>query len=408
MYQSHIFIPTRSTPATDEPSKNGKLLQQAGFVDKLHAGVYSWLPLGLRVLNRVSAIVREELNQHGAVEILMPALQPKSLWDETGRWEKLKEIMYQWEDGSRHHVGLASTHEEVIVDLMRRADLTYRDIPQSMYQFQWKFRNEPRAKSGVLRGREFLMKDQYSFHASAEDLATYYTGMQAVYLNIYKRLGLDAHVVEASGGTFTKRHSHEFQVFNPAGEDRLLRCEKGDYIQNTELGTPTVCPTCGGTMVEEKSIEVGNIFNFGDYYGTTMRCTFTDQLGKRQPLFVASYGIGITRLVGTIAEVLADEKGLVWPSNVAPFYGHALLVGKVDDALRKRAEAFEASMPENILLDDRDVSPGYKLKDADLIGIPFRIIFSARQGEHVEVTERATGTTEVLTVDQARAKLSAL
>lgn len=401
MLQRNLFIPTQAQPPADEVSKNGKLLQQAGFVDKLHAGVYSWLPLGLRTLNRIATIIREAHNAYGASEVLMPALQPKVLWDETGRWGTLKEVMYQWRDGEKH-VGLASTHEEVIVDLMRRSQPTYHDVPKALYQIQWKFRNEPRAKSGVMRGREFLMKDLYSFHATAQDLDAYYAGIHGVYQKIFSRLGLEAHITEASGGTFTKRHSHEFQVLSDAGEDRILVCSSCDYAQNADLGTPETCPTCGKPATLKKSIEVGNTFNFGDYYGLSMGCTYTDAQGSRQPLFVASYGIGVTRLVGTVAEVFGDERGLVWPESVAPFKAHVLTIGKLDDALRKQAMSLDAAAPDAVLLDDRDLSPGHKFKDADLIGLPFRLVVSARQGTNVEMTNRATGEQKILSVAAAR------
>lgn len=396
MLQRNLFIPTQAKPPADEISKNGKLLQQAGFVDKLHAGVYSWLPLGLRTLNRIATIIREEHDAYGASEVLMPALQPKVLWDETGRWQSLGEVMYQWQDGDRH-LGLGFTHEEVIVDLVRRSQPTYHDLPKGLYQIQWKFRNEPRAKSGVMRGREFLMKDLYSFHATAADLDAYYEGVHRVYQTVFTRLGLEAHVTEASGGTFTKRHSHEFQVLSDAGEDRVLVCSDCDYAQNVELGTPEICPKCGKAVVIQKSIEVGNTFNFGDYYGKTMNCTFTDGKGKRQPLFVASYGIGVSRLVGTIAEVFSDERGLVWPAVIAPFKAHVLTIGKLDADLQKQALHFNQELPDEILLDDRDLSPGHKFTDADLIGLPYRIVISARQGQNVEVTTRATGEQQIMT-----------
>jgi len=400
MLQRNLFIPTQAKPPADEVSKNGKLLQQAGFVDKLHAGVYSWLPLGLRTLNRIASIVREEHNAYGAGEVLMPALQPKVLWDETGRWGTLKGVMYQWQDGDRH-LGLGFTHEEVIVDLVRRSQPTYHDLPKGLYQIQWKFRNEPRAKAGVMRGREFLMKDLYSFHATAADLDTYYAGIHAVYMKIFSRLGLEAHITEASGGTFTKRNSHEFQVISDAGEDRILVCSECDYAQNVELGTPETCPKCGKSAAIQKSIEVGNTFNFGDYYGQTMGCTYTDDQGGRKPLFVASYGIGVSRLVGTIAEVCSDEKGLVWPAVVAPFKAHVLTIGKLDGKLHAQAKHFNTQYPDEILLDDRDMSPGHKFTDADLIGLPYRIVVSARQGENVEVTTRATGEQRIMTAAEA-------
>ncbi len=397
-----LFIPTQNAAPADEVSRNGKLLQQAGFVDKLHAGVYSWLPLGHRVLENISRIIREEHTRIGASEVLMPALQPKGLWDETGRWNTLREIMYQFDDGHHHAVGLATTHEEVIVDLVRRSQPTYRDIPLRLFQIQWKFRNEPRAKSGVMRGREFLMKDLYSFHGSAADLDTYYSAVHVAYQKIFERCKLQALKTEASGGTFTKRHSHEFQVLSEAGEDRILHCSHCGFAQNVELGAETICPACSKPAAVEKSIEVGNTFNFGSYYGTDMRCTFTDAKGQRQPLFVASYGIGVSRLVGAIAEVHADERGLVWPASVAPFSAHLLVAGKADAQLQARAEKFADEFADTVLFDDREVSPGFKLKDADLLGMPVRVVFSARHGDNVEITERGTGNVQVVPEAAAR------
>jgi len=412
MRQSRLFIPTQNVPPADEASRNGRLLQQAGYADKLQAGVYSWLPLGLRVLERVSRIVREEQGKLGAQEVLMPALQPKALWDRTGRWATLADIMYQWRDAAGHAVGLATTHEEVITDVLRRAELTYKDLPQALYQIQWKFRNEPRAKSGVIRGREFLMKDLYSFHATAEDLDTFYAKAHETYRATFSRLGLDAHLTEASGGTFTKRHSHEFQVLSDAGEDRIIHCEACGHAQNVDLGEDIAsCPKCGQPVAIRKSIEVGNTFNFGDYYGTAVGLQYTAADGKRKPVYVASYGIGVSRLVGALVEVWADAKGLVWPRSVAPFAAHVLVLGKPSAALTKRAEAFEkqaAAVGVDVLVDDRDVSPGHKLKDADLIGLPHRIVYSERQGDQVEVTTRASGEVHVLSPAKALTLLQAV
>ncbi len=399
MRQAHLFIPTQNVPPAEEVSRNGRLLQQAGYVDKLQAGAYTWLPLGLRVLDRISCIVREEQNRIGASELLMPALQPKALWDTTGRWTTLSDIMYQWEDGSGHAMGLATTHEEVITDLLRRGELTYKNLPQALYQIQWKFRNEPRAKSGVIRGREFLMKDLYSFHASAEELDAFYAKVHEAYRATYARLGVDAHLTEASGGSFTKRHSHEFQVFSEAGEDRVLFCQACGHAQNAELGEEvTACPKCQKPMTAEKSIEVGNTFNFGDYYTSAVGLQHTAADGTKKPVYVASYGIGVSRLVGAIVEVHADDKGLVWPAAVAPFAGHVLVLGKATPELLARATDFEKAAlaaGTEVLVDDRDVSPGYKLKDADLLGMPYRVVFSERQGENVEVSNRATGEVQV-------------
>ncbi|RJO59267.1 hypothetical protein C4546_02710 [Candidatus Parcubacteria bacterium] len=408
MLQSTIFLPTQSAVPTEEISRNGKLLQQAGFVSKLQAGVYSWLPMGLRVLEKISKLIRREHQRIGAEELLMPALQPKALWSETGRWESLKSIMYQWQDKSGHDLGLATTHEEVIVDLLKKSALSYRDLPKALYQIQWKFRNEPRAKSGVIRGREFLMKDLYSFHVSAEDLDQYYAKVHQAYRNIYADIGLKAYLTEASGGTFTKRHSHEFQVISDAGEDKILVCPKCEYAQNLELGgNLKKCPNCGKTLETKKSIEVGNTFIFGDYYGQQMHLKFTDKQGTQQPVYVASYGIGITRLVGAVTEVYSDAKGLVWPKAIAPFQVQLLVLGNQPN-LTKRARAFEKTCEKNhldILLDDRNASPGFKLKDSELIGMPWRVVFSEKRGQKVELTNRQTGKAEILEEKDALAKL---
>lgn len=404
MLQSHLFIPTRQQPPSDEPSKNGRLLAQAGFIDRLHAGAYSWLPLGLRVLNRVAQVVREEHAAIGAQEVLMPALQVPGVWEETGRWHTLgKEVMYQWKDQSGHPFGLATTHEEVIVDLVRRGVQSYRDLPQALYQIQWKFRNEARAKSGVIRGREFLMKDLYSFNIDAEAHAAYYQKVQEAYKRIFSRFGLNALVTEASGGSFTKQHSHEFQVVSEAGEDRILTCTACGYAQNVELGESTQCPSCKAEAKIVKAIEVGNTFNFGNAYGSSMKLTAVDAKGKAQPLYVASYGIGISRLVGTLAEVFADAKGLVWPVAAAPFAAHVIILGSgtVGTANALELEKQSVAKGREILVDNRDVSAGFKLKDADLLGMPWRIVCSERHGNNVELTERRTGETKIVSMHDA-------
>lgn len=367
----------------------------------LMSGVYTYLPLGYRVINKISDIVRQEMNLAGAQEMLMPALQPKSLWQETGRWESLQEVMYQFKDRSGKEAGLAATHEEVIYDIVRRNINSYKDLPLSVYQIQNKFRNELRAKGGLMRGREFMMKDMYSFHLSQEDLDSYYQKMIEVYKRVYNRLGLAVKVVEASGGIFTKKYSHEFQVISEAGEDNIIYCTHCDFGQNAEISKfadGANCPQCDQVLASGKSIEVGNIFQFGDQYAQDMNGYAPDKNGDKQPILMASYGIGISRLVATIAEVYHDDKGLIWPKSVAPFAVHLLSLSQDE-----KAEAVYEQLKKegvDVLYDDRDVSAGQKFADADLIGLPYRLVVSHKTGDKIEVKKRESDKSELINVKE--------
>lgn len=355
----------------------------------LMAGVYTYLPLGYRVINNISNIVREEMNSTGAQEMLMPVLQPKNIWDETGRWESLREVMYQFKDRSGKETGLAATHEEVIYDIVRRNINSYKDLPLAVYQIQNKFRNELRAKGGLIRGREFMMKDLYSFHLSPEDLDDYYNQMIEAYKRAYNRCGLEVKVVEASGGIFTKKYSHEFQIISPAGEDTIIYCSKCDFAQNEEISKLKAgdnCPKCESVLENGKSIEAGNIFQFGDQYAKDMKGYATDKDGEKKPILMASYGIGISRLVATIAEVYHDDKGIIWPSSVAPFMVHLISLNKNEAA----DDIYEQLTNQGLetLYDDRDISAGEKFADADLIGLPYRLVISSKTGDQIEVKAR--------------------
>lgn len=407
MRYSQLFGKTMRDFPKDEVSINAKYLLKAGFIDKLMAGSFTLLPLGFRVVEKIKQIIREEMDATGANEMLMPLLHPKEIWNETGRWESAKEIMYQLKKDNKEY-GLSFTHEEIVMDLIRKRTQSFKDFPIKVYHFSTKFRDEPRAKSGILRGREFLMKDLYSAHVSVEDMDKYYWEVADAYLKTFKRIGLDAKIVEAAGGVFTDAHTHEFQVLCEQGEDTIYYCDCGkcNFAQNKEIfkgtaGDKCPCGKCEGKIVEAKSIEVGNIFPLGTMYSEKMGFQFQDSDGSKKPVVLASYGIGPTRILGTLVEIFHDDKGIIWPENVAPYQVH--LIGLSADA----DKIYERFLSENveILYDDRDVSAGEKFNDADLIGIPVRLVVSAKTEGNIEWKERAGGKTEILSFEEVLGKL---
>lgn len=393
MRQSIIFTKTSEAYPKDEVATNARLLIKAGYIDKLMAGVYSYLFLGWRVLKKIENIIREEMDAIGGQEIYLPALQPKYLWDQTGRWDTLKDIMYQFDDGSNHSIGLATTHEEVITTIAKRHIKSYKDLPRYVYQIQNKYRNEPRAKSGLIRGREFLMKDLYSFHTTEADLDEYYERVKIAYKKIFDRCGLKTLVIEASGGVFSKSHSHEFTVLSEAGEDRVIHCVKCDFAQNGEINSAienSPCPNCRAALKVDKGIEVGNIFKLKTKFSDDIKLLFTDELGHQKSIVMASYGIGLGRLMGTIVEIYNDADGLVWPDSVAPFRAHLITLGNDENCIEKANNFYETCQKKGIeiLYDDRNISPGQKLKDADLLGIPYRLVISQKTALKIEVKKR--------------------
>ncbi len=407
MLQSQLFPKTLKTVPKDATSISHKYLVQGGYIDMLQAGVYTYLPLGWRVITKISNIVREEMNSENGQELLMPALQPKNIWDETGRWESMKEVMYQFKDESGKDLGLAATHEEVIYDLVRRFINSYRDLPLAVYQIQNKFRSELRPKGGLMRGREFCMKDLYSFHLNQEDLDKYYSAMIEAYKRVYQRCGLTVKVVEASGGIFTKKFSHEFQVVSDAGEDKILYCDSCDWAQNIEISkikSGDKCPKCGLPVKEGKSIEVGNIFQFGDKYAKDMNGFVNDEAGNKRPILMASYGIGISRLVATIVEIYHDNKGIIWPESVAPFRVHLISIKKDEIAFEIYKQL--QNLGVEVLFDDRDISVGVKFADADLLGIPYRLVVSDKTGDKIEFKRRNNSELELLNIQEVINKLS--
>ncbi len=405
MRYSNLFGKTLREAPREEVSVNAQLLIKAGFIDKLMAGSFTLLPLGYRVKEKIEQIVREEMDATGANELLMPLLHPKEVWNETGRWETAKEVMYQFEKNKKEYA-LSFTHEEIVLDLIRKKVSGYKDLPVKIYHFSTKFRDEPRAKSGILRGREFLMKDLYSAHTSSEDLDKYYWQVADAYLRIYEKMNLKARIVEASGGVFTDSHTHEFQVLSDQGEDMIFYCEKCDFSQNKEVATVKVgdkCPKCGGVVKESRSIEVGNIFKFGTVYSEKMNVMFTDKDGTRKFPYFASYGIGITRLIGTLVELFHDDKGIVWPKAVAPYNVHLISIQDNE----KGDKLYEELLAEGIevLYDDREIGPGQKFNDADLVGIPVRLVVSPKTGDKIEYKERTSDKTELLSLEEVLKRL---
>ncbi len=412
MLYSNIFGKSTKTYPKDEISNNAKLLLKAGFIDKLMSGSYTLLTLGRLVEKKIENIIREEMNAIGAQEILMPLLHPKNIWNETGRWDSAKAVMYQFEKDGKEYA-LSFTHEEVVMDLIRKHASSYRDLPIKIYHFSTKFRDEPRAKSGILRGREFLMKDLYSAHLSQEDMLKYYQEVSNAYQKIFKKMGLETKIVEAGGGVFTEAVTHEFQVLNDGGEDTIYYCQKCDFAQNKEIfkgKEDETCPKCKKAKIKSsKAIEVGNIFPLGTKYAEKMKVYLTDPKGNKKILWLASYGIGVTRCIGTIVEVFHDEKGIIWPESVAPYKVHLIGLNMEDTTVGKTAkETYQKLLQQKVevLFDDRgDVSAGEKLADADLIGVPHRLVISKKTADKVEYKKRAEKETVLLSLEQVLDKI---
>ena len=403
MKQSQLFFKTRKETPSDADSINASYLTRAGFIEKHMAGVYALLPLGYKVYKKIEGIIREEMNVIGGQEILMNVLQPKELWDETGRWQEMDDIIYKMKDSRGKEIGLGPTHEEELTDIIRKKVESYKDLPFALYQIQTKFRNELRVKSGLLRGREFIMKDLYSFHTDEKDLADYYEKAKKAYFNVFKRLGLEAKIVEASGGVFSK-YSHEFQVIAPAGEDTIFYCEKCDFAQNKEIAEVKdgdKCPKCGSAIKSASSIEVGNIFPLKNKYSSAMGAKFIDKDGKEKEIIMGCYGIGLTRALATIVEIYYDvtKNKMVWPKEVAPYLVHLISLQKNAEAEEIHSELLEKKV--EVLYDDREISAGQKFAEADLLGCPIRIIVSEKSLKNggAEVTDVKTGKSEIEKLD---------
>lgn len=405
MKQSQLLTKTRKVMSQQEPSINAQLLERGGYISKLMAGVYSYLPLGFRVLNNIESIVRQEMNRLGAQEILMPALQPREIWDVTGRWDTV-DVLYKLKSGNKD-LALGPTHEEVVTPLIGQYIQSYKDLPQAVYQIQTKFRDEARSKSGLLRGREFRMKDLYSFHATEPDLNTYYELVTAAYKAIFARCGLGdiTYLTYASGGIFSK-YSHEFQTITPYGEDIIYTCKSCALAVNKEIinDQPT-CPGCSSNqLVEEKSIEVGNIFKLMTRFSEPYKIMYADALGEQKPVIMGCYGLGTSRLIGAIVEVLHDEKGILWPAEVAPYDVHLVSLVKSSEEQQKVESLYAELQAKGIevLYDDRiGIQAGEKFADADLLGMPIRLVVSAKTlaQNAVELKLRSSNTAELVQIN---------
>ncbi len=402
MKQSQLPIKTLKEAPRGEESLNAILLMRAGFIDKLAAGIYSFLPLGLKVLRRIENIIREEISAIGGQEIMMAAMHPKENWEKTGRWASFDALFRFKGSGDKDYV-LGATHEEIVAPLAKKFIFSYKDLPVYLFQIQAKFRNEARAKSGLLRTREFPMKDLYSFHATEQDLNDYYQTVTDAYFKIFSRCGLEdqTYLTLASGGSFSK-YSHEFQTVAEAGEDKIHICQNCDLAVNEEIKSETPqCPDCGGNNFKEtKAIEVGNIFKLGTKYSEPFDLKFKDENGQEKAVIMGCYGIGPSRVMGTIVETSHDEQGIIWPESVAPFKFHLLALGNDPEIKKEAQNLYEKLLDENIevLYDDRELAAGEKFAEADLIGIPYRLVISEKtlKERSVEIKKRGDKTPQLI------------
>lgn len=382
MKQSTQTIPTQKDIAKNIESINAQLLIRAGYIQQMMAGIYAYYPLGLRVLNNIENIVRDEMtNTLHTEEILLPSLHSKQSWQTTDRWDTL-DVLFKTQSQTGTEYALGPTHEEQVVPLMKNVIRSYKDLPRAVFQIQTKFRDELRAKSGLLRGREFLMKDLYSFHENKDDLDEFYEQVKVAYANIYKRCGLNAILTQAAGGTFSK-YSHEYQVKSASGEDIVFCCyhcnhfAQNEEISNVKEGDP--CPECGKPLTKEQTSEVGNIFKLQTKYSKPFQLQFTDRNAQKQEVIMGCYGIGISRLMGTIVEVHHDEHGIIWPQSVAPYHIHLLAIGKNENIMTEAEKLYQTLTNEyEVLFDDRDIQPGVKFQEADLLGLPLRLVISEK------------------------------
>lgn len=410
MLQSKLFSKTKKEAPQDEVSKNAQLLLRAGFIYKEMAGVYDYLPLGLRVLNKIIGVIRDEMNKVGGQEVLLSSLQEKELWEKTDRWDDEKvDVWFKTKLKNGTELGLGSTHEEPITRMVGSQVQSYSDLPVLAYQFQTKFRNETRAKSGIMRVREFIMKDLYSFARNQEEHEKIYASVKDAYKRIFERVGLGSvtYPTFASGGIFSK-YSEEFQTVSEAGEDLIYVDSKTGRALNKEVLNDEVLKDLGinrEDLEEKKSIEVGNIFSLGTRFSEPLNVSFKDEKGNNNFALMGCYGIGPGRVMGTIVEVLSDQSGIVWPKEVSPFDVHLLSLGNnTSDAYREASELYEQLRLRGIdvLFDDRDLRAGEKFAEADLIGIPMRIVVSDKtvaEGKY-EVKKRSEGGAKLVTENE--------
>jgi prolyl-tRNA synthetase len=416
MRQTLLFTRTLKEAPSDEQAKNAQLLIRAGYVHKELAGVYQLLPLGLMVVEKIKQIVREEMNAIDGQEMLATSMQSKELWQKTNRWsDEAVDVWFKSELKSGGDIGFGWSHEEPLANMMKNHIASYKHLPTMIYQFQNKLRNEMRAKSGIMRGREFLMKDAYSFADTEDQHNSMYESQKQAYTNVFNRIGIgaDTYVTFAAGGAFTE-FSHEFQTVCEAGEDiTFINAEKGIAI-NEEVLDKTDLAELGVTrneLVETKTAEVGNIFNFGRHKAEEVGLLYNNAEGEKTPVWMGSYGIGVTRVMGVVVEKFADEKGIVWPESIAPFKVHLVALNTDDEAVRDWADGIYTALQKRgvtVLYDDRDARPGEKFADSDLLGMPYRVVVSRKGKENgvFEVVVRATGEVKSLTEEELYADFS--
>jgi prolyl-tRNA synthetase len=413
MRYSQLFGKTKKGENRKYEAVNQELLIRAGFIDQVASGIYTLLPLGKKVIEKVIKIIKEEHEKINAQEIMMPLLHPKSFWQQTERWNSV-DVLFKTKSQHGIEYGLAPTHEEIVTPLAKKFIQSYRDLPLALYHITTKFRDEPRPKSGILRGREFLMKDLYSFHSSPDDLKEYYHKVTEAYIKIFTRIGFNKiKITEASGGSFTKKIAHEFNVLTPAGEVDLLYCDSCQFAQNQEIASVKIdsqCPRCqNGKIKFGKAIEIGNIFDLGTRFSDSFDLKFIDRDGTLKPVFMGCYGIGVSRILGALVEIYHDKDGIIWPKSVAPFQIHLAVLDNNNQEIKIKADNLYQKLIEigyEVLYDDRDnVSPGEKLTDADLIGIPIRLVISKKTGDRYEYKERISNKIELLDFNQILKKI---
>ncbi len=388
MKYSHLFAKPSKT-AQETEAINAKLLVQAGFVRQEMAGVYSYLPFGLRVLRNIEKIVREEMNAVGGEELLMAMLHPKANWVQTGGWDSI-DVLFKIQSRTGNEYALGQSEEEIVTPLVLSRIQSYKELPVAVYQIHWKFRDELRAKSGVMRGREFLMKDMYSFHRDEEDFQRFYKLVKDAYLRVYARMGLVAKVTEASGGAFSQKISYEFMVLTDAGEDDVLYCGDCDFCVNVEITSAKVgdvCPRCNsGVLAQARASEVGNVFDLGQKYPKDFDLSIVNENNEKVLPWMGCYGIGLSRAMGVIVEASHDDRGIIWPKNVAPFLVSLVSLRSKDPEVQTRIDQAAQEVHEGlqkagieVLWDEREgISPGEKFADADLLGLPLRLVISEK------------------------------
>lgn len=405
MLYSKAFIHTSKDAPKDADNISSALLIRAGFIDKLASGIYSFLPLGKIVSDKICQIIRKNLNEIGAQELILPVMQPREIWEETGRWQTIDPPLFKFKNRHEKEFALGPTHEEVLVDIVRDRIFSWQDLPQNLYQIQTKFRNEQRATSGLLRTREFLMLDSYSFHTTQEDLKKHYAEVTDAFRKIFDECGLKPILTRASSGTIGGSISHEFILLTEVGEDRIYLCGKCGFAANSEIFKDKKCPECGSDLKEERGIELAHIFLLGDLYSKKMGANFADKNNQKKPIIMGCYGIGVGRLLAAVLEKYHDEKGMMWPVNLAPYSLYLIDLS----SSKKGEEIYKNLQDQNyqILFDDREVSAGVKFADSDLLGFPIRLVVSDKtlEEDSVEIKLRGQEATELVKINELGGKI---